>query len=440
MSHSRSLRDSIVRATECAANVALVAMLVLALSPVFAESASAQSYTLTLLYSFTGPPDGEWPLGIVLDSQGNLYGSTELGGLPSCGPVARPTVTCGTVFKLDTSGQETVLHRFTAGDGDGMIPFGEGSVIRDSQGSLYGTTYYGGDLGCFTDGEVYGCGMVFKLDPSGRETVLHIFEGASQGDGAAPTAPLVQDGLGNLYGTTSNGGDGQCNPLFGGPPGCGTVFKIDTAGHETVLHRFVGGNGDGELPFAGLILDARGNLYGTTIFGGRYQYGTVFRVDPSGNETILYSFRGAGSGDGASPEGGLTGDAQGNLFGTTVDGGNLNCSSISPGCGTVFKLSASGQETVLYRFTGTGFDEHPFSTLVLDNAGSLYGVTAFEGSGTAFKVDASGHESVLYSFNNGEPFQLLAVPGQQGSFYGALYQSSNSGPGAIFKLSPSGQR
>ena len=268
--------------------------------------------------------------------------------------------------------------------------------------------------------------------------MLHTFEGASQGDGAAPAAPLVQDGLGNLYGTTSNGGDGQCNSPFGGEPGCGTVFKIDTAGHETVLHRFIGGSGDGELP-SGLILDAQGNLYGTTTFGGRYQYGTVFKVDPSGNETVLYNFRGFGAGDGASPEGGLTGDAQGNLFGTTVDGGNLNCSSISPGCGTVFKLSASGQETVLYRFTGTGGDSFPHSTLVLDNSGNLYGLDGLY-SGMVFKLDASGHETVLYSFSDEEPSQLLAVPGQQGSLYGALYTTSLMGPGAIFKLSPSGQR
>ena len=211
MSHSRSLCDSVVRATECVANVALAAILVLALSPVFAEPASAQSYTLTLLYSFTGSPDGQWPLGIVLDSQGNLYGSTQYGGLPSCGPVQRPLISCGTVFKLDTSGQETVLHRFTFGNGDGMVP--EGSVMRDSAGNLYGTTYYGGDPRCFPGGEYYGCGMVFKLDPNGRETVLHEFEGVGQGDGAAPAARLVQDGFGNLYGTTSNGGDAHAFPI-----------------------------------------------------------------------------------------------------------------------------------------------------------------------------------------------------------------------------------
>jgi len=430
MSHFHSLRKSIFRAIKCAANVALAAMLVLALGPLFAEPASAQSYTLTLLYSFTGPPDGEWPLGIVLDAQGNLYGSTQYGGLPSCGPVQRPLISCGTVFKLDTSGQETVLHRFSASNGDGMVPFTEGSVIRDSQGNLYGTTFYGGDYRCFPGGEYFGCGIVFKLDPSGQETVLHTFEGAAQGDGAGPGSLLVQDSLGNLYGTTINGGDANCTAHYY-EPGCGTVFKIDAAGHETVLHRFSGGN-DGELP-SGVILDAQGNLYGTTAFGGKYQYGTVFRVDPSGNETILYSFRGAGAGDGAIGGSGLTRDSQGNLYGTTEDGGNL-------GCGTVFKLSASGQETVLYRFTGNNGDAFPYSTLVLDDAGNLYGLAGMEDIGTAFKVDASGNETVIYSFYDEEPAELLAIPGQQGSFYGALYNSANGGPGAVFKLSPSGQR
>jgi uncharacterized repeat protein (TIGR03803 family) len=438
MSHSHSLCESIGRAIECAANLALAAMLALALGIVFARPANAQSYTLTTLYSFAGSPDGQWPIGIVLDEQGNLYGSTQAGGLATCGPVQRPLISCGTVFKLDTSGQETVLHKFTFSNGDGMMPFVEGSVIRDSQGNLYGTTFYGGDARCYTDGEYYGCGIVFKLDPSGQETVLHTFEGAAQGDGAAPAAQLVLDGLGNLYGTTNNGGDAHCTAHYY-EPGCGTVFKIDTAGHETILHQFTGANGDGAIP-SGVILDAQGNLYGTTTFGGNHQFGTVFRVDPSGNETILYSFRGAGVGDGASPVSGLIRDSQGNLFGTTLDGGNAHCSDLTPGCGTVFKLNAAGQETVLHRFTGTGGDSFPYSTLILDNAGNLYGLAGIEDTGTAFKVDASGNETVLYSFYREEPAQLLAVPGEEGSFYGAMYADYLMGPGAIFKLSPSGQR
>jgi uncharacterized repeat protein (TIGR03803 family) len=424
-----------------ATSLAQAAMLVFVLNLVFAQTAGAQSYTLTTLYSFTGSPDGDSPIGIVLDSEGNLYGSTQYGGLPHCGPVTRPAtaISCGTVFKLDTSGQETVLYRFTFANGDGMMPFSEGSVMRDSQGNLYGTTFYGGDRRCFFDGVYYGCGIVFKLDPSGQETVLHIFKGAANGDGGGPTGRLVQDGIGNLYGTTMNGGDARCTPHYY-EPGCGTVFKVDTAGHETVLHKFTGGNVDGEQP-SGLVIDGQGNLYGTTIFGGSYGYGTVFKVDASGHETVLYNFRGAGAGDGASPLSGLTRDAQGNLYGTTNEGGTLNCfGALSPGCGTVFKLSASGQETVLYRFTGSNYDGYPHSTLVLDNAGNLYGIGGTDYFGVIFKLDASGHESVLYSFSNiEEPAELLAIPGQPGSFYGALYVGDNGGPGGIFKLAPTGQ-
>jgi uncharacterized repeat protein (TIGR03803 family) len=437
MSSCLSICDSIYRALKSSANVTSAAVLLLILSPVFGEPATAQSYTLTTLYSFAGSPDGAWPLGIVLDSQGNLYGSTQLGGLAACGPKQRPLFGCGTVFKLDTAGHETVLHRFTFSNGDGMTPWIAGTVIRDSAGNLYGTTFYGGDSKCFTDGLNYGCGMAFKLDPSGRETVLHKFEGAVNSDGAGPGARLVQDGQGNLYGTTNNGGDINCTARYY-EPGCGTVFKIDTAGHETILYRFTGANGDGVMP-TGLVIDARGNLYGTTTYGGAFGYGTVFRVDSSGNETILYSFRGAGVGDGASPISGLTLDSQGNLYGATLDGGTGNCNDLAPGGGTVFKLSPSGQETVLYRFTGTNGDTcFPSSELVLDDAGNLFGFTAVIGYGAFYKVDASGHETVLYKFPGiDEPFGLLAIPGQPGSFYGALYQDERN-LGTIFKLTPNG--
>ena len=269
MSSCHSICNSIYRALKGAASLAPAAVLLLILSSLFAKPANAQSYTLTTLYSFAGSPDGAWPLGIVLDSQGNLYGSTQLGGLPACGPRQRQAFGCGTVFKLDTSGQETVLHRFTFSNGDGATPWISGTVIRDSEGNLYGTTFYGGVAKCFSDRQDFGCGMVFKLDPSGHETVLHKFEGAANGDGAGPGARLVQDGLGNLYGTTNNGGDIHCTARYY-EPGCGTVFKIDTAGHETVLHRFTGANGDGVIP-TGLVIDAQGNLYGTTTYGGAYR-------------------------------------------------------------------------------------------------------------------------------------------------------------------------
>jgi len=442
MSGTSPICNSISRAIECVANVALAAMIVLALSPVFAEQAYAQSYTLTLLYSFMNSPDGQWPVGIVLDSQGNIYGATQYGGLPTCGPVERPRLSCGTVFQLDTNGQETVLHAFTADNGDGMNPLA--GVIRDDQGNLYGTTSFGGDPMCFPGGEYYGCGMVFKLDPSGRETVLHVFTGPSQGDGSAPGASLVGDGQGNLYGTTGYGGDGGCIP-HNGEPGCGTGFKLDPTGHETVLYRFT--EGDGEVP-SGVVLDEEGNLYGTAYYGGTYGYGTVFKLDASGKFTVLHSFQGIGNGavfgDGSNPSSGLARDAQGNLYGVTIDGGDNACFDTTPGCGTVFKVSATGGETVLYRFTMTGDAGYfPFSDLVLDTAGNLYGLTLFGGqygNGTAYKLDTSGHETVLYNFGGEEAYQLVPVPGEQGSFYGALYMGGAYGSGAIFKLTPSGGR
>src|SRR5208282_2256391 len=183
------------------------------------------------------------------------------------------------------------------------------------------------------------------------ESVLHTFTGPP--DGASPTG-LALDAQGNLYGI-AGGGDSACDP----PYGCGTVFKVDASGNETVLHSFTGTGGDGADPFVGLTLDAQGNLYGTTWFGGDLACnggdgcGTVFMLDTAGVMTVLYTFTGTG-GDGALP-GGLVRDAQGNLYGTTSDGGDLACNAPN-GCGTAFELDTLGKETALYSFTGTGGD------------------------------------------------------------------------------------
>lgn len=171
--------------------------------------------------------------------------------------------------------------------------------------------------------------MVFKLDPAGSETVLYSFTGGR--DGEWPYAALIMDAARNLYGTTLFGGNLNCNS----GQGCGTVFKVDPSGNETVLHSFTGGS-DGELPEGSLIMDQQGNLYGTTIYGGTYGWGTVFKLNPSGNETVLYSF--TGGNDGMQPIGGLVMDAANNLYGTTYGGGAFN--NCNGGCGTVFKLAA----------------------------------------------------------------------------------------------------
>jgi uncharacterized repeat protein (TIGR03803 family) len=257
--------------------------------------------TETVLYSFTGGKDGASPYaGVIRDSTGDLYGTTAFGGSSGA----------GVVFELDTTGTETVLYSFT-GLGDGGTPIG--GLDRDSAGNLYSTTVSGG---------ASGDGVVFKLDTTGAETVLHSFTGA---DGANPDAGVIRDAAGNLYGTT----------VSGGASGYGTVFKLDTGGTETVLYSFKGG-ADGSGPEAGLIRDPAGNLYGTT-YGGGTCCGVIFKVDTAGTETVLYSF--SGGADGAYPAAGLIKDAAGNLYGTTYSGGITqgNC-ALSGGCGVVFML------------------------------------------------------------------------------------------------------
>src|ERR1035438_8071215 len=275
-----------------AAGTALALAIMLVPAVLATRSAQAQTYTFSVPHSFTGPPDGGIPYaGVVWDAQGNLYGTTSGGGASAY----------GTVFKLDTTGNETVLYSFTGTGTDGLDP--QGNLMRDAKGNLYGTTVQGG-VGCTAED---GCGTVFKLDTAGKETVLHDFTGSP--DGSSSFSGLVRDTQGNLYGTTAAGGDNACKN------GCGIVFKLDATDHETVLYSFTGGT-DGGSPQGNLVRDAQGNLYGTSG-GGASGYGTVFKLDASGKETVLYGFTGATKGDGAYPSGSLVRDAQGNLYGTT---------------------------------------------------------------------------------------------------------------------------
>jgi uncharacterized repeat protein (TIGR03803 family) len=322
----------------------------------------------TVLHSFAGyPTDGDAPFaGVIQDKAGNLYGTTWSGGADNN----------GTVFKLDGTGKETVLYSFCSQPDcpDGLGPY-YGGVIRDEAGSLYGTTYAGG---------ASGYGTAFKLDATGKETVLYSFCSRSGcADGADPAADLIRDQAGNLYGTTPYGGVGTS---CGGAP-CGTVFKLDTTGTETVLHSFA--NTDGKNPSSGLLMDSAGILYGITGAGGAYGYGVVFQLDTTGKETVLYSFTGGADGD--TPEAGLVQDSAGNLYGCTFWGGTY-------GYGTVFKLDTTGKETVLYSFGAYPTDgAHPVGRLLLDAAGNLYGTTSgggnfscIYGCGTVFEVTPSG--------------------------------------------------
>ena len=311
--------------------------------------------TETVLDTFTGGTDGGSPFaGLIRDAKGNLYGTTSTGG--------NGILPAGTVFKLDNTGQLTVLHSFcsSANCADGNTP---NAGVIPYAGSLYGTTLGGGEF-CVESG---GCGVVFKVDPTGAETVLYSFAGGA--DGAAPYGSLIRDGAGNLYGTTSGGGAN----------GVGTVFKLSLAGAETVLYAFTGG-ADGATPFAGLIRDEAGNLYGTTSAGGLSGQGTVFKVNPAGKETALYSF--SGGKDGGYPEASLVQDAQGNLYGTTFFGG-LASSPCFSFCGVVFKVDTTRRETVLYSFTGGADGLNPVAGLMPGKAGELYGTTAYGGADSA---------------------------------------------------------
>ncbi len=256
-------------------------------------------------------------------------------------------------------------------------------------------------------------------------TTLYSFTGGA--DGANPYfGDLVLDAKGNLYGTTFAGGSGH-----------GVVFKVTPSGAETVLHAF--NSADGCSPYAGLIRDAKGNLYGTTGACGTYGNGTVFEVTKTGAATALYSF--TGGADGGQPIAGLVRDPQGNLYGTTNQGGAPGCFGL--GCGTVFEVTQSGTETVLYAFTGAVDGENPVAALVQDAKGNLYGTTGQGGAqccGTVFQITPSDTQTVLFNFSfmDGSgpgPNRLVRVGG---SFYGTTSGGGADGNGTVFELTKKG--
>jgi len=291
--------------------------------------------------------DGSNPRGaLIMDAMGNLYGTTCYGG-PS---------DYGTVFKLTANGTETVLYAFGAQTNDGAGS--QAGLLADKYGNLYGTTWGGG---------TYGSGTVFKLSASGTETVLYSFTGGN--DGGNPDGQLIEDTAGNLYSTTQYGGKFANCPVTG----CGTVFRLAPDGVETVLHAFAGGTNDGATPEAGLLADTAGNLYSTTWGGGAHGSGTVFKVSPSGTESVLYSFTG-GSG-GGYPFAEVIIDSTGNIYGTTGFGGKTTGCPYSAGCGVVFKLSATGTESALHSFAGRKDGDVPYAGLMKDHDGHIVGTT-----------------------------------------------------------------
>lgn len=389
------------------------------------EPVNAASYTV--LYNFTGRPDGAFANGsLTRDDAGNLYGTTAAGGLYDF----------GTTFRVDPAGNETTLTNFDYTN-VGIVP--QPGLVMHKR-TLYDTVNGGGD---------YGAGAVFKNSDGGKAKLLYSFcTLANCADGVFPQYGVTRDNAGNLYGTAQSGG----------AYGRGVVFKVDTGGHETVLYSFCPNGGtcsDGDYPAAsGVIRDSAGNTYGyaqdgpsnISCFGSGYPCGVVWKLDSSGNETVLHAFTG-GPSDGAGAIGQLVIDRDGDLYGTTTFGGSgTACGQY--GCGTVFKIDTSGNETVLHNFTGSTDGAAPNAeALILDKKGNLYGTATNGGAhgyGTVFQLSESGKFKALYTFqgqsDGGLPLSGLVL--NRGALYGEaniggdLNCSENPGRGCgvVFKI------
>ena len=367
----------------------------------------AHAATERVVYSFKGGSDGAGPLAALLKVGGTLYGTTLSGGAAGC--------QCGTVFKLTKAGAETVLYAFQGGL-DGDAPFAPLIYVG---GTLYGTTYNGGG----SDACQSVCGTVFAITPAGAETVVYRFP-ESGTYGINPRTSLVNL-KGTLYGTA-----------FGeGPNRSGLVFSVTPAGALTIVYAFKGGS-DGVAP-SGLI-KAGGELYGTTAGGGSANCtggcGTVFAVTPTGAEKVVYTFKGGS--DGYSPTGLIkVGDV---FYGTTGAGGGTGCQNI--GCGTVFKVTKAGKETVLYAFQGGSDGESPTAGPI-NVGGTLYGTTGSGGAtnrGTVFSVTPAGVKTVLWSFQAGGdgsgPYAALINVG--GTLYGTTGSGGANEQGTVFAVTP----
>jgi uncharacterized repeat protein (TIGR03803 family) len=379
---------------------------------VVASFGAAHADSAKVLYAFKGGADGAGPIaGVTSDSQGNLYGTTWEGGGSGCGGKG-----CGTVFKLAPDGTETVLCAFQGGS-DGADAYA--GVISDSLGNLYGTTLEGGGSGCGG----YGCGTVFKIAPDGAETVLYVFQGGT--DGSYPQAGLLRDNRGNLYGTTQ----------YDGAHNGGTVFRIAPDGTESVIYAFCSQTNctDGETPQSALIADKEGNLYGTTVYGGSSEGGTVFQIAPGSTETVLYSFCQVQPNckDGWQPLAGVTRDKAGNLYGTTSGGGEDGISGI------VFKLAPDGTETVLHNFNHYTDGYVPVSGVIIDKAGDLYGTLLHnvchhgaEGLGLVYRLSPDGSEKLRCVPAASE----AGVMERNGTLYGTGVFSYRYPSGVVFAI------
>ena len=393
-----------------------------ALALLAATAITLPAQTFTSLLSFDGTDGANPYAALVQATDGNLYGTTFTGGANGG----------GTVFRITPSGALMTLYSFCSQSGctDGVVPWG--GLLQATDGNFYGTTYSGG---------ANGYGTVFKITASGTLTTVYSFcSKAGCADGELPYAPLLQATNGNFYGTTASGGAN----------GYGTVFEITPSGTLTTLYSFCSQSGctDGSNPLARLVQATNGNFYGTTYFGGAngYNYGTVFKITPSGTLTTLYSFCSlTNCTDGANSFAGLVQATNGDFYGTTSNGPH------GYNYGTVFKITPSGTLTTLYSFcslTNCTDGANPYAGLVQATNGDFYGTTSSgaDGGGTVFKITASGTLTTLYSFcsqsgctDGNEPLATL-VQDTNGSFYGTTWlggasDACASGCGTVFSLS-----
>jgi len=361
--------------------------------------------TLSTWYEFSnsGTNGGSEPEGgLVQGSDGAFYGTAYSGG----------TNYDGTVFRISTNG--VPIASMSLNYSNGTEP--QGGLVEGRDGSLYGTTSYGG---------AHYSGTVFNLATNGVLTALYSFTGGN--DGGTPQAGLVQAPDGNLYGTT----------YYDGTNYNGTVFRISTNGVFQSLYSFTGGN-DGANPSAPLIEGGNGNLYGTTYYGGSNSSGTVFRISTNGAFRSLYSF--TGGNDGGYPSAGLALGSNGILYGTTTQGGAGGNGFMFGGSGTVFGITTNGTLNTLYSFTGWNDGSEPRGGLTQGSDGNLYGTTAYggmHGSGTVFDMTANGILATLYSFSGlgdgSQPGTLLQA--SDGAFYGTTSYGGTQSGGTVFRLS-----
>ena len=374
-------------------------------------SASLPAQTFTTLHSFDGTDGRESNAGLVQAANGSLYGTTYYGG----------TKDSGEVFEITPAGTLTTLYSLCSKSGctDGEYTYA--TPVQGTDGNFYGTTYLGGSK---------ESGTVFKITPAGTLTTLHTFGGS---DGSQPLAGLVQATNGDFYGTT----------YMGGSKGDGEVFKVTPSGALTTHHSFCSQSGctDGKNPFAGLIQGIDGNLYGTTLEGGAKGFGTVFKITPSGTFKTLHSFcTQSGCPDGQFPQTGLVQATNGNLYGTTIVGGAY-------GSGTIFEITPSGTLTTLYNVcsqSGCPDGNYLYAGLIQATDGNLYGIMdvgGAHGSGTIFKITLSGTPTTLYNFcsqsgcTDGQYPAGGLVQATDGNLYGTTADGGANGCGTVFSLS-----